>query len=620
MKERLIIRKIFSKATQAILSLLVIAMICTRCIKVPSDEITITLAVSTNALNYASSGGGQTFTITSNDRWTVSREDTWLTVSSSSGSNNETISVTADANTTTASRTAHITVRSKVSGIAEHTITATQVALNPTLTVSTNSLSFVAAGEGKSFTITSNTSWTIASSESWLTVAPTSGANGGTVSATAAPNTSTSQRTATITVRSGVSGVEQKINVIQSSSIIPKLSVTPATLSFNVAGEQKILTISSNINWTVNVAGSDTWLTITPTSGSGDGTVTVTATANTTARRTASITFSGGDLTQTVEVTQEATPAFTVSHNSLTFSAYGEQKTFAITSNTSWTVSSDNPSWCTVAPASGTNNGSVTVTAISNTITNQRTASITVNGGGFMQTIHVTQMGKYEQEPDMIFIQGGTFIMGCTSGQGNDCYSNEKPPHQVTVRDYYIGKYEVTQAQWRAVMGNNPSNFKGDNYPVEMVNWNDVQEYIKKLNAQTGKQYRLPTEAEWEFAARGGTKGHDYLYSGSLTADLVAWSYSNSNRSTHAVNSLRANELGIYHMSGNVSEWCNDWYSGYSDRAQIDPTGPSSGSQHVVRGGSWLDQTLSVRVTVRSNESSDSRLSTLGFRLACNNP
>ena len=221
---------------------------------------------------------------------------------------------------------------------------------------------------------------------------------------------------------------------------------------------------------------------------------------------------------------------------------------------------------------------------------------------------------------EMIAMQGGTFTMGCTSEQGNDCFDDEKPGHQVTVSDFYIGKYTITQAQWKAVMDNNPSQVQGDDLPVEQVSWTDVQEFIRKLNAQTGKQYRLPTEAEWEFAARGGTNSRGYKYSGSNTLSNVAWYADNSAGAVHAVGTKSPNESGIHDMSGNIWEWCNDWYSSYSSNAQTDPQGASSGSARVRRGGSWSSFTKNTRVSNRSSSAPDHPYYyyyRIGFRLAC---
>jgi formylglycine-generating enzyme required for sulfatase activity len=218
----------------------------------------------------------------------------------------------------------------------------------------------------------------------------------------------------------------------------------------------------------------------------------------------------------------------------------------------------------------------------------------------------------------MVYVVGGTFTMGCTYEQGNDCDSDEKPAHQVTLSNFYIGKYEITQAQWEAVMGNNPSSFSGcDNCPVENVSWNDVQDFIRKLNAVTGKNYRLPTEAEWEYAARGGNQSKNYKYSGSNSVSEVAWYNSNSGSKTHTVGQKKANELGIYDMSGNVYEWCQDWYDTYSSSSQTNPTGAYFGSYRVYRGGSWYDNARYVRVSDRLNFTPGSRSYVLGFRLAC---
>ena len=217
----------------------------------------------------------------------------------------------------------------------------------------------------------------------------------------------------------------------------------------------------------------------------------------------------------------------------------------------------------------------------------------------------------------MVAVKGGTFTMGATSEQGSDAGGDEKPAHQVTLSDYYIGQTEVTQALWKAVMGSNPSFFKGDNLPVEHVSWDDCQMFIQKLNQLTGKQFRLPTEAEWEYAARGGRKSRDYKYAGGNNIGSVAWYDSNSGKETHAVATKQANELGIYDMSGNVWEWCSDWYGDYTSSSQSDPQGPSSGSRRVRRGGSYYDCAGFCRVSCRY-DFPVIRNNDLGLRLSCN--
>ena len=216
----------------------------------------------------------------------------------------------------------------------------------------------------------------------------------------------------------------------------------------------------------------------------------------------------------------------------------------------------------------------------------------------------------------MIEVQGGTFTMGATAEQGDDAEDRERPAHSVTLSSFYIGQTEVTQALWEAVMGNNPSHFKGDSLPVEQVSWNDVQTFISSLNSLTGRTFRLPTEAEWEYAARGGSKSRGYKYSGSNYVRHVAWYDDNSRNKEQAVGTKTPNELGLYDMSGNVWEWCQDWYGAYSSSAQTNPTGPTSGECRVRRGGSWDDLAKYCRVSRRGNYMPIYSGYHLGFRLA----
>ena len=199
----------------------------------------------------------------------------------------------------------------------------------------------------------------------------------------------------------------------------------------------------------------------------------------------------------------------------------------------------------------------------------------------------------------MISVEGGTFTMGATPEQVSDAYDDEKPAHQVTLNDFYIGKYEVTQELWTAVMGNNPSTYSGTNLPVESVTWSDCQTFISKLNELTGKTFRLPTEAEWEYAARGGNKSKGYKYSGSNTLSDVAW-YSGNSSKPQKVGTKAPNELGIYDMSGNIWEWCSDWYGNYESSAQTNPTGPATGTARMIRGGGWDDVAKFCRVSLRT--------------------
>ena len=216
---------------------------------------------------------------------------------------------------------------------------------------------------------------------------------------------------------------------------------------------------------------------------------------------------------------------------------------------------------------------------------------------------------------EMVKVEAGSFNMGATPEMKSP-YKDEKPVHRVTMtNDYYIGKYEVTQALWQAVMGSNPSYFKGDDLPVEAVSWGDCQDFISKLNAMTGKHFRLPTESEWEYAARGGKKSRGYKYSGSKTLGDVAWYDGNSGSKTHAVGTKQPNELGIYDMAGNVWEWCQDWKGSYSSSPQANPTGAVGGSYRVIRGGNWRDSARGCRSSGRFGLTPGYRDFSLGLRL-----
>ena len=254
------------------------------------------------------------------------------------------------------------------------------------------------------------------------------------------------------------------------------------------------------------------------------------------------------------------------------------------------------------------------------------TFSVTANGGN-SYSILMKSLSKEEEtftvngvSFTMKLVEGGTFQMGSND---SEAYSNEKPVHSVTLYNYYMGETEVTQELWKAVMGSEPTynggwetQFgKGGNYPAYRVSWNEIQEFIRKLNQKTGRNFRLPTEAEWEYAARGGKKSSGNKYAGSNNIGSVAWYTDNSGSKTHAVKTKSPNELGLYDMSGNVYEWCSDYYGDYSSGSQTNPTGPSSGSGRVLRGGSWYGGARNCRVSNRSGFDPASRSYNSGFRL-----
>ena len=217
-------------------------------------------------------------------------------------------------------------------------------------------------------------------------------------------------------------------------------------------------------------------------------------------------------------------------------------------------------------------------------------------------------------EPVMVLVDSGTFTMG-----SNDSLQNERPAHQVTLKAFYMGKYEITQYQWRSVMGSNPSGFKGcDDCPVENINWKSIQQYLTKLNKQTGKNYRLPTEAEWEYAANGGTKSKGYRYSGGNDPAEVGWYKPNAESKTHPVGLKKPNELGIYDMMGNVWELCSDWFAPnyYKHSPANSPQNTSLSLYHVSRGGSWRSGTERCYNKARNRNIKDHHISNGGIRLA----
>ena len=332
-----------------------------------------------------------------------------------------------------------------------------------------------------------------------------------------------------------------------------------------------------------------------------------------------------------VKVLSEDAVLLSLSSTSLSLEA-GKQGTVEITSGSgNYTAESSDTDVATVK----INNGCIEVTAVK-----AGTATITVTDTENNQTATVEVTVKEEETPyipvktetfvvngvsfTMVGVEGGSFMMG-SPDDDSEADSSEKPSHQVTLSSFAIGETEVTQALWQAVMGSNPSPFEDDiNCPVEMVNWEDCQTFISKLNSLTGRQFHLPTEAQWEYAARGGNKSLGYKYSGSNDIGSVAWWGNNSGNLLHIVKTKAPNELGIYDMSGNVCEWCSDWYGSYSSESQTNPTGPSSGRGRVVRGGFSSSGTNLCRSTCRGSGGPSDHNSQYGLRLALsgddNNP
>ncbi|MDB5281463.1 MAG: Sulphatase-modifying factor protein [Bacteroidota bacterium] len=225
-------------------------------------------------------------------------------------------------------------------------------------------------------------------------------------------------------------------------------------------------------------------------------------------------------------------------------------------------------------------------------------------------------------EANMVNVSGGSITMGCDNPQDTDCYYWEKPAHMITVSNFYISKYPVTQRQWEAIVGINPFSSKYcPDCPVENVSWYDTQIFFSKLNQMTGKEYRLPTEAEWEYAAKGGAKTKEFKYAGSNNPDEVGWNGNNSNKQTHPVGTKKPNELGLYDMSGNVWQWCSDWFNEkyYTKSPVLNPEGPKRAEYRVCRGGSWWSDPADTRTINRDRYPADARDDDVGFRIARDN-
>lgn len=218
----------------------------------------------------------------------------------------------------------------------------------------------------------------------------------------------------------------------------------------------------------------------------------------------------------------------------------------------------------------------------------------------------------------MIFVEGGSFTMG----SDDTLYPDEQPIHDVTLLDFYLAKVTITQKQWTAIMGENPlwsENYgKGNDYPANFISYGQAKQFIERLNEYSGMQFRMPTEAEWEYAACGGkySQTTSYTYSGSNEVNEVAWHRENANGSMHPVAKLKPNELGLYDMSGNVWEWCSDWYGNYPSGSVTNPTGPSTGTKRVVRGGSFTYDAEYSRCKTRNCLSENNQSLAVGLRLA----
>ncbi|MGN6418080.1 MAG: SUMF1/EgtB/PvdO family nonheme iron enzyme [Pseudobacter sp.] len=377
-------------------------------------------------------------------------------------------------------------------------------------------------------------------------------------------------------------------------------------------------------NWTVT--SSDSWLTVekstTTENGKEEPTIKVTAAPNDGYTRKATVTVSlqTGDKTVTkaftvTQGTSLADPAVTLSAGTLNFAAVSEVKSVTLTTNQSVWEATSTAAWFTISKSGNTL--SINVTA--NASTAAREATVEVVAGTAPNTAKAT-LRVVQAKPDdgnnitvsgieLIKVTGGDFMMGAQNtdptganygviATGSGFNANQGPIHKVTLSDFYIGKFLITQAQWLDVMSSNPSKNVGSNNPVEYVDWNMASEFVTKLSQKTGKTFRLPTEAEWEYAARGGSKSNGYVFAGgnvsATVANFVASTADRDNSRTTPGGTFLPNELGIYDMSGNLYQWCSDYFGSYTAGDKVNPTGPATGTNRCMRGGSWWHLQTSV--------------------------
>lgn len=390
------------------------------------------------------------------------------------------------------------------------------------------------------------------------------------------------------------------------------MTLSTTELTFDVEGGEQVVGIETDGNYDCQY--SENWILVRQ---SVDKMRVIVDANNTMSTREAYLSMTcNGEARQQIHILQDCIQ-FSTDAEEYNVQAQSGELTIPITANIKYSVDNEND-WFEVAV---TEMG-LEVGYARNYKMQSRSGTITLHIGETDKNIVINQEAcAWYESFEMVNIEGGTFYMGAQKTDANsnnydtNAYVIESPVHQVQIDDFSIGKFEVTQEQWEAAMGYNPSTIVGKAMPVDSVSWEDVQIFIETLNLASGLNYRLPTEAEWEFAARGGNLSKGYLYSGYSVIGACAWYYSNSESTTHDIGTKEANELGIYDMTGNVREWCNDWFDYYDSNLATNPQGPSSGSMKVNRGGSWTTPSVNCRNSYRHTDYPNEAAQDLGFRL-----
>ncbi|MCM1031654.1 MAG: SUMF1/EgtB/PvdO family nonheme iron enzyme [Oscillibacter sp.] len=598
----------------------------------PENPKNVTLELSCNDLVFEAVGGEKTFTVSCNGNWSIENGSGWCKTDFSSGTGNLTVKVAVDEYSGLEDRNTNLTVKA---GDKTQVLGVTQKCKDA-IVLSKDKFDVPHAGETISVEVKSNITYDVsvpAEFQSWISSAPdTRSVTTTNYNFTIAKNEGRQMRAGYI-VFSGNS-VRDTIRVYQTDRLI----LTADTCYVSHAGEEITVELQTNIDYEVWYSTNGMLNFIETRALRTDKLhFSVSENGNRSVREAVIIVKDkNSDLSDTLCVYQYGR-GLVLSERDYTVGMAGDTIAVKVKGGINYDVKipSDFQSWIVPIGNSSASSRAAAPRMYAFSIlktenTESREGYIVFSGNSLTDTVYISQMPDYLTEVvagvefEMVFVKGGTFRMGATSEQGSsDPYNDEYPVHSVTLSDYYIGKFEVTQGLWKAVIGNTPSYFKkGDDYPVENITWTDAQTFCTRLSQLTGKKYALPTEAQWEYAARGGNKSKGYKYSGSNTIDNVAWYSSNSSSNTHPVGTRLPNELGIYDMSGNVWEWCSDWYSSnyYSISLEVNPTGPYAGSNRVLRGGSWsfnagYGSARCCRVSYRSFYDPSGRYSNLGFRI-----